>query len=159
MDGFSGKAYFRKMDMRLGTWNIRSIYRAGSLKTAARELGKCKLDLMGVQEVRWEKRGTERAEDYIFFYGVGHEDHQLGTTFLVHKRIISAVRRIEFVSDRMSYIILRVRWCNIIVLNVHAPLEDKSDDVKDSFYEEPGLVSDQFLRYDMKICRLISMRK
>jgi hypothetical protein len=59
----------------------------------------------------------------------------------------------------MSYIILRVRWCNIVVLNVHAPCEDKSDDVKDSFYEELELVSDQFLRYDMNICRLISMRK
>jgi hypothetical protein len=31
---------------------------------------------------------------------------------------------------------LRGRWCNIIVLNVHAPTEEKSDDAKDSFYEE-----------------------
>jgi hypothetical protein len=38
---------------------------------------------------------------------------------------------VKFVSDRMSYIILRGRWCNIIVLNVHAPCEDKGDDVKD----------------------------
>jgi hypothetical protein len=49
--------------------------------------------------------------------------------FFVHKRIVSAVRRVEFVNDRMSYIILRGRWCNIIVLNVHATCEDKSDDV------------------------------
>jgi hypothetical protein len=34
----------------------------------------------------------------------------------------------------MSYI-LRGRWCHITVLNVHAPTEDKTDDV-DSFYEE-----------------------
>jgi hypothetical protein len=54
----------------------------------------------------------------------------------VHKRIISAVKRVEFVSDRISYIILRGRWCHIIVLNVHAPTEDKIDVVKDSFYEE-----------------------
>jgi hypothetical protein len=54
----------------------------------------------------------------------------------VHKRIISAVRKVEFVGDRMSYIILRGHWCNIIVLNVHAPCEDTSDDIKDSFYEE-----------------------
>jgi hypothetical protein len=54
----------------------------------------------------------------------------------VHKRIISAVKRIEFVSDRMSYIILRGRRCQVIVLNVHAPTEDKTDDVKDSFYKE-----------------------
>jgi hypothetical protein len=50
----------------------------------------------------------------------------------------------------MSYIILRGRWCNIIVLNVHAPCEDKSADVKDSFCEELGPVFDQFPRYDMK---------
>jgi hypothetical protein len=39
----------------------------------------------------------------------------------VHKRIISAVKRVEFVSDRMSYRILRGRWCHIVVLNVHVP--------------------------------------
>jgi hypothetical protein len=38
----------------------------------------------------------------------------------------------------MSYIILRGRRCHIIVLNVHAPTEDKTDDVKDSFYEKLG---------------------
>jgi hypothetical protein len=57
----------------------------------------------------------------------------------------------EFISDRMSYIILRGRWCNIIVLNVHASCEDKGDDEKDSFYEELGSVFDQFPRYDTKI--------
>jgi exonuclease III len=61
------------------------------------------------------------------------------------------LRRVEFVSDRMSYIILRGRWCNIIVVNVHAPCEDTSDDIKDSFYEELGHVYNQFPRYDMKI--------
>jgi hypothetical protein len=54
----------------------------------------------------------------------------------LQKRIISAVKRVEFVSDRMSYIILRGRWCHIIVLNVHAPTEVKTVDVKGRFYEE-----------------------
>jgi len=43
--------------------------------------------------------------------------------------------RIEFLSDRVPCIVLRGRWCNIIVLNVHVPSEEKSDDSKDSFYE------------------------
>jgi exonuclease III len=67
--------------MRFGTWNVRSLYRAGSLKTVVRELGKYKLDLVGVQEVRWEKGGTERSEDYTLLYGKRNEDHQLGTGF------------------------------------------------------------------------------
>jgi hypothetical protein len=36
----------------------------------------------------------------------------------------------------MSYIILRGRWCDVILLNVHASTEDKIDDMKDRFCEE-----------------------
>ena len=35
----------------------------------------------------------------------------------------------------MSHIVLRGRWCDI-VLNAHAPTEDRSDDSKGNFYEE-----------------------
>jgi exonuclease III len=103
------------MDKRFGTWNVRSLYRSGFLKTVSGELAKYKLDLVGVQEVRRDKGGTEPAGDYALFYGNGNADHHLGTGFLVHKRIISAVKRVEFVSDRLSYITLRGRWCDIIV--------------------------------------------
>jgi len=61
------------------------------------------------------------------------------------------VKRVEFVSDRLSYILLRGRWRNIIVVNVHAPSEEKSDEAKDSFYEELEQVFDQFPKYHMKI--------
>jgi hypothetical protein len=60
------------------------------------------------------------------------------------------VRRVEFISDRMFYIILRSHWCNII-LNVHAPCEDRSDDIKDSVYEELRCLFDLFPTYDTKI--------
>ena len=67
------------MGTRFGTWNVRSLYRAGSLKAAARKLARYKLDLVGVQEVRWDKGGTVRAGDYNFLYEKGNKNHQLGT--------------------------------------------------------------------------------
>jgi hypothetical protein len=45
----------------------------------------------------------------------------------------------------MSYITLRGLWCEI--LNVYAPTEDKTDDTKNSFYEELEPILDQFSMY------------
>jgi len=75
----------------------------------------------------------------------------LGTGFFVHHRIVLAVKRVEFVSDRVSCIVLRGRWCNIIALNVDAPSEEKSDESNESVYEELEQVSDHFPQYHIKI--------
>jgi hypothetical protein len=77
----------------------------------------------------------------------------------VLKKITLAIKRVEFVSVRMTHIILRGRWCRIIVLNVHAPTEDKIDDVKDSVYEELEHVFDKFPKYHIKVLLEISMPK
>jgi hypothetical protein len=52
----------------------------------------------------------------------------------------------------MPCIVPRSRWCDIIVLNAHAPTEDKIDDLKGSFYEEEEeRVLDKFRKHHMKI--------
>jgi hypothetical protein len=53
--------------MRFGARNVRSLYRAGSLITVAKEISEYKSGLVGAQEVRWDRGGTERTGEYTDF--------------------------------------------------------------------------------------------
>ena len=101
--------------------------RLGGIKGAQEELGIIIFSLEKEIKINWE--------EYFF----------------VHHRTVSAVERIKFFSYRVSYMILRGRWCNIIVFNAEAPREEKSDDSKYSFYEELEQVFHHFPKYHMKI--------
>jgi exonuclease III len=76
--------------MRFGTWNVVSLYRAGSPTTAAREMARYKLDLVGVQEISWDKESTVIAGNFIFLHGTGSENINWEQEIL-HHRIVSAV--------------------------------------------------------------------
>jgi hypothetical protein len=76
--------------MRFGLWNVKSLYRSCSLTTVARELARYKLDLVSVRAVRWGKRGTVRAGDYIFLRGKGKENNLMGAGFFTPQNSISS---------------------------------------------------------------------
>jgi hypothetical protein len=62
----------------------------------------------------------------------------------------SALKGVEFVSDRMPCTVLRGPWHHTFVLNVHPPTQDKTDNVKDNFYEELECVFNKFHQYHIK---------
>jgi len=76
-------------------------------------------------------------------------EHHSGTGIFVHKRIILIVKEVQFIGDVCNA--KRSLVSHIIVLNVHAPTEDKSDITKNSFYKELEHVFDQFSKYHMKM--------
>ena len=48
------------------------------------------------------RKGQGKSRDYNFIYGKGNENHQFGTGFFVHQRILSAIKTVEYVSDRFA---------------------------------------------------------
>jgi hypothetical protein len=96
--------------MRFCTWKVRSLYRAGSLTSVSSELSRYRLDLVGVQEVRWEGSGTVPAGEYTFFYGKGNENQEL----VIFLRMVSSgmLRHVALVrtdvSEELSTSFIRV---------------------------------------------------
>jgi len=85
--------------MRFEIWNVRSLYRVGTLKTVASELTKWQYKRSyGVRVVVLQQTTIH------FFHGIGNANHQLGRGFFVHKEIILAVKKVEFFNNMMSYI-------------------------------------------------------
>jgi hypothetical protein len=85
--------------MTFGTGNVRSLYRSGLFATVARELAMYKSDLLGVQEVKWDKEGTVRVRDN-FLYGKGNENHKLGKRFVFTLQNSITAKSVKFVRDR-----------------------------------------------------------
>jgi hypothetical protein len=44
------------------------MYRAGLLRVVEEQISKYKVDLVGVQEVRWDGGGTEPAGEYTYIF-------------------------------------------------------------------------------------------
>jgi exonuclease III len=55
--------------MRFGTWNVRGLYRAGSLETLAIKLEKFKLYLLAVQEIRWIEAFNQQTKHFLMEMG------------------------------------------------------------------------------------------
>ena len=69
---------------------------------------------------------------------------------------MSAVKREQFVSDKMPYLVLRGGWCDVV--SVHAPTDGKSYDSENSLCEELGRGFKHFPKYRVKFCQKISMQ-
>jgi exonuclease III len=54
--------------MKFGTWNVKSMNNSVSLTTIEFELTVYKLDLVGLQGVRWDTAGTQKPGVYYCFY-------------------------------------------------------------------------------------------
>jgi hypothetical protein len=79
MDSLDKLSKLRNIYVIFDTRNMKTLYRAGLLITVSGVIFKYKLGLMRLQEVRWNRGGTESTGECLFFYTKGNGNRELGT--------------------------------------------------------------------------------
>ena len=138
-------------NFRIATWNVRTLLRSGAFQNVIDELDRYCIDI-GALQVRWEGSTGDHLEsgDFLFFYG-GSRKGKLGTGIAINKKFKSAIKEIQFVNERLSYVKMAGKWYNYVFINVHCPTEDKDEETKDEFYGEFERTYDKFSTYDVEI--------
>jgi exonuclease III len=126
----------RRKDLRLATWNVRSLYRPGGLRITINELRKYKIEIAAIQEKRWKKLTPQAFtnNDYNIQTSSLANNHEFGTTFLVDPKFNHVVK--NFTPISLCLIRIKGRFFNYSLINIHAPTNDSEEEAKDQFYEQ-----------------------
>jgi hypothetical protein len=94
-----------RKDLRLATWNVRSLYRPGGLRIAINELRKYKIAIAAIQETRCNKL-TPKA-----FTSNGYSNnHEFGTVFPVDLKFNHMVKNFTPINEHLCVIRIKCRF-------------------------------------------------
>ena len=115
----------RKTELKLFTWNVRSLNEPRALQRLAEILSTYKADITAIQEVRWLGRGIVDRRDYTFYYGGDTKDKMFGTGFLVTGVMRQHIIDFNVVDKRISTLRCRGKFFDTTIINCHAPTEER----------------------------------
>lgn len=133
----TGKGNKLREDVRIGTWNVRTLLKAASLELLTREMDRCKVQLLGISETRWTGKGHfTSSEGHTVYFSGNEKGGQKGVAFIANQHIAKRVLGYNPINDRLISLRLQAKPINITVIQVYAPTSSATDDVIDEFYNQ-----------------------
>ena len=136
-------------EMRLATWNVRTLHQPGKLHNMDREMKRLHVDIMEVAEARWTGVGSvELPEGGCFIYS-GGQSHVSGVGVALGQRAERSLAGYYAVSDRVLLVRLQGKPFDTCIIQVYAPTCDHSDEEVESFYDDVERAVQQCKRHDV----------
>jgi len=141
-----------KQGVRLGCWNVRSLYRTGAAAQVAREMERYELDALGVSECRWTGAGKMKvATGETILYSGRENEHEGGVAIVLKRKALDALMEWTPVSDRIITARLYSKFRKITIVQVYAPHNEREEGEKDQFYEDLQETIDKINKNDIVI--------
>ena len=118
------------------------------------EIGKARVDVVAVQEIRWQGQGRIDKKDFSLFYsGPKERTGRFGTGFIINAKMKKSFLSFEPLSNRLCKLRLRGKSRNIILISTYAPTEDNPDAIKDEVYDQVIQECEKVHKYDILILK------
>ncbi|XP_071947472.1 uncharacterized protein [Antedon mediterranea] len=119
--------------IRLGTWNVRTLYQDGKLENVKQEMIRLNINILGINETHWTNNGEFMIDDYKMIYA-GGDKHEKGVGLLLDGDMAKCMLGYWAVSERVMLVKLQGQPFNISIIVVYAPTADCTDEEIDNFY-------------------------
>ena len=126
-----------KNKIRLGTWNIWTMYATSKTAQVLNEIEKYQLDILGISECRWTGAGKQVTSNGAVILFSGHPTkHEHGVAIIVSKMKSKTLLEWEPISDRLIRARFNSTHSKLTILQCYLPTNEAEDDDKDHWYEE-----------------------
>ena len=72
-DRYPMTALKTRNEIKVATWNVRTLYQSGKLENLKREAMRYNIAILGVSEIRWKGPGKIITGNHTFIYSLQHE--------------------------------------------------------------------------------------
>lgn len=126
----------RKTQLRLATWNVDSWNTRN--QDVMMEIAEKNIDICSIQETKKKGKGSQLIDNYIFIYSGKNRNERAksGVGIIIHKRFKEAINNIEYVSDRILRVHIKLKEKEIHLITVYAPDISKATQDRRQFYED-----------------------
>ena len=121
--------------LKVATWNVRTLYRAGSMYNVMREMKRLNIDILGLAEVRWPGVGNLERDDVTFVYS-GGSTAERGVGIMMTKELYRSIKGFWAISERVILMKFRGKPIDLNIIQAYAPTAEADDETLESFYEQ-----------------------
>lgn len=140
------------LPIKICTWNVKTMYEAGKIHNAIKEMDRLSIDVMGISEMRWTDSGQCMIEDHkIYYSGSTTGQHINGVGIILNKSIAKYATNFTPISERIMVIQINSFHVKTNIIQVYAPTAEKSEEIIELFYDDLNKTLKNLCRGDITL--------